>query len=134
MKNFNRKFTTLLSITFTLFISQSFAQLSIHVNTSSNAVYFNNTAAYNLPVYDMNLVSSTPWGLTTSSGIVFNYTFGCSTQTLGDGSSAFMCYTKSCIWDQYANGLTDLNGISIFSNSSGGGATSQLSIHRLFLE
>ena len=34
MKNFNRKFTTLLSITFTLFISQSFAQLSIHVNTS----------------------------------------------------------------------------------------------------
>ncbi len=121
MKNFNRKFTTLLSITFTLFISQSFAQLSIHVNTSSNAVYFNNTAAYNLPVYDMNLVSSTPWGLTTSSGIVFDYTFGCSTQTLGDGSSAFMCYTKSCIWDQYANGLTDLNGISIFSNSSGGG-------------
>ena len=121
MKNFNRKFTTLLSITFTLFISQSFAQLSIHVNTSSNAVYFNNTEAYNLPVYDMNLVSSTPWGLTTSSGIVFDYTFGCSTQTLGDGSSAFMCYTKSCIWDQYANGLTDLNGISIFSNSSGGG-------------
>jgi len=121
MKNFNRKFTTLLSITFTLFISQSFAQLSLHVNTSSNAVYFNNTEAYNLPVYDMNLVSSTPWGLTTSSGIVFDYTFGCSTQTLGDGSSAFMCYTKSCIWDQYANGLTDLNGISIFSNSSGGG-------------
>ena len=121
MKNFTRKFIGLLIISFTLFISKSYAQLSVHVNTSTNAVYFNNTTAYNLPVYDINLVSSTPWGLTAPSGIVFDYGFGCSTELFGDGTSAYMCYTQSCIWDQYANGLTDLNGISIYSNSSGGG-------------
>jgi hypothetical protein len=67
MKNFTRKFIGLLIISFTLFISKSYAQLSVHVNTSTNAVYFNNTTAYNLPVYDINLVSSTPWGLTAPS-------------------------------------------------------------------
>jgi len=120
MKNFNRKFITLLSITFTLFISQAFAQLSLHINTSNNDVYFNNTAAYNLPIYDFNLVSSTPWSVTTTSGVVFS-NFGCSNETFGDGTSAYMCYTYGGTWDANANGLYDLNGVPLYSDTYGGG-------------
>ena len=120
MKNFNRKFTTLLSITFTLFISQSYAQLSLHVNTTTNSVYFSNSFPVSVSVYDFNLVSSTPWSVTTSSGIDFG-TYGCNSETFGDGSSAYMCGIHSGYWEPFASGLISLDGQPLYSGSGSAG-------------
>jgi len=123
MKNFTRKFIGLLTIMFTLGISQSFAQLSLHINTSSNEVYFNNTTGYNMPIYDFNLVSSTPWSVTTTTGVVFS-NFGCSNETFGDGTSAYMCTTHGGTWDPNANGLITPNGEPLYAGGSLGGGIS----------
>ena len=120
MKNFNRTFTTLLSITFTLFISQSYAQLSLHVNTTTNSVYFSNSFPVSVSVYDFNLVSSTPWSVTTSSGIDFG-TYGCNSETYGDGSSAYMCGIHSGYWEPFASGLISLDGQPLYSGSGSSG-------------
>ena len=120
MKNFNQKFIGLLMIAFTLFISQSYAQLSLHVNTTTNSVYFSNSFPVSVSVYDFNLVSSTPWSVTTSSGIDFG-TYGCNTKTFGDGSSAYMCGIHSGYWEPFASGLISLDGQPLYSGSGSAG-------------
>ena len=114
MKNFTHKFIGLLSTAFTIFLSQSYAQdLSVHINTSNNQVYFQNNVGFNLPIYDINLISSTPWGLTAPNGVTFD-SFGCSTKTYGDGTTAYMCYTAGGTWSSHANGVYDLNGVPLY--------------------
>ena len=114
MKNFTQKFIGLLSISFTIFLSQSYAQdLSVHINTSNKQVYFQNNVGFNLPIYDINLISSTPWGLTAPNGVTFD-SFGCSTKTYGDGTTAYMCYTAGGTWSSHANGVYDLNGVPLY--------------------
>jgi hypothetical protein len=120
MKNFTRKFIGLLIIAFTLFISQSYAQLSLHVNTTTNSVYFSNSFPVSVSVYDFNLVSSTPWSVTTSSGIDFG-SYGCNNETFGDGSSAYMCGIHSGYWEPYASGLISLDGQPLYSGSGSAG-------------
>jgi hypothetical protein len=120
MKNFKQKFIGLLMIAFTLFISQSYAQLSLHVNTTTNSVYFSNSFPVSVSVYDFNLVSSTPWSVTTSSGIDFG-TYGCNTKTFGDGSSAYMCGIHSGYWEPFASGLISLDGQPLYSGSGSAG-------------
>ena len=107
-------------IAFTLFISQSYAQLSLHVNTTTNSVYFSNSFPVSVSVYDFNLVSSTPWSVTTSSGIDFG-TYGCNSETFGDGSSAYMCGIHSGYWEPYASGLISLDGQPLYSGSGSAG-------------
>ena len=120
MKKFKQKFIGLLMIAFTLFISQSYAQLSLHVNTTTNSVYFSNSFPVSVSVYDFNLVSSTPWSVTTSSGIDFG-TYGCNSETFGDGSSAYMCGIHSGYWEPYASGLISLDGQPLYSGSGSAG-------------
>ena len=124
MKIFKHKVVVLFIMTFMLFISKSKAQLSVHINTITNAVSLNNTQSFSIPISEINLISSTPWGLTTS-GVVFDPSFGCANETFSDGTSAYLCYTfyvgGNTGWGADANKLYDLNGFPIAGDGYGGG-------------